>query len=109
MAQIVSVGLIANGGFVPQYKTCSVNLAVLSPDDAAALVGLVHASGILNYPDGSAFKVRGAADTIDYSFIVKMDDDKKARTVTFDNPSLPNEVQPLLRYLLARSENLLDT
>lgn len=108
MVQVVHVGFSSRGGFVPQFKACDASLDTLPPDEAAMLTGLVFASGILDYPGDSVFHVPGAADVVEYTFTIETKGSKKPHTVTFDSPSLPEAVRPLLRYLLARSHNVLD-
>lgn len=107
MAQVVRVGFAQRGGFVPRYKVWEVDLDTLPSGEAATLAGLVYASGLLQYPPGSMFRVPGAADVTEYTFTILTATNEPPHTVTFDTPSVPEAVRPLLHYLSARSHDIL--
>ncbi|GEM_PF-1768564 len=106
--RVLRISVRAIGGFVPRFQECRLDVAALPAGEAEILAGLVFASGILAYPPGTVTRVPGAADVVTYTLTVETGPGDHAHTVTFDSLSVPEAARPLLRYLLARSHDILD-
>ena len=83
------------------FMGCEIDTA---PNDADAteLESLVASSKIMSQ---SSKKVAAARDVYLYSF--DMEKDGQKHSVTFDQLSVPEEVKPLVDFLLKRSKNML--
>lgn len=91
-----------SGGFAAIFEGCQLDTTTMTPADAAELKKLVTQSNLLKQ---SGKKQAGARDVFLYTFDLDMDG--QHNKVTFDQLSVPKEVEPLLNFLLSKSKNLM--
>jgi hypothetical protein len=83
-----------SGGYAGLIRGCELDTDSLSPAEATKLQSLVEQSGILQAQSKHAPHAR---DLLNYNITVETSEG--APTVSFDDLSLPENVQPLLEYL----------
>jgi hypothetical protein len=83
-----------SGGYAGLRRGCELDTNSLPADQAAKLQSLVEQSGILEAKSGHAPHAR---DLFNYDITVETT--QGDRTVSFDDLSLPEGVEPLLEYL----------
>ncbi|QSJ16309.1 hypothetical protein JYQ62_31970 [Nostoc sp. UHCC 0702] len=90
----MKVNFSQSGGYAGLRRGCELNTDSLTPDEAAKLQSLVELSGILEAQSSHAPNAR---DLFNYNITVETSQGQ--RTVSFDDLSLPENAQPLLKYL----------
>ena len=98
----VKVSFTESGGLVPIWRGCAVDTDSLSAGDAVQLRELVASSGIAGLRD---LRLKGGADYHTISIDIK--GEGLDHRVVIDLPLAPPAAQPLIRFLRARSRNLL--
>lgn len=91
------------GGFAATAVGCSIDTSEQTGPDAEELEMLIKQSGILQRQSA---KIEGARD-VHYYIVDIVTPDHRIHSVTYDDPSIPNEVRPLLDFLLVRSKDLM--
>ncbi len=90
------------GGYAPVFEGCEIEVDKLPPNEAQQLEELVLNSKILQQ---TGKRQDGARHVHLFTFDVEHQGQKNK--VTFDQVSVPDEVKPLLEYLLERSKDLM--
>lgn len=90
----MKVNFSQSGGYAGLRRGCELNTDSLSPDEAAQLQSLVEQSGILEAESKHAPHAR---DLFYYNITVETSQGQ--HTVSFDDLSLPQNAQPLVKYL----------
>lgn len=98
----MKVNFRKTGGYAPVFEGCEIELDKLPPQEAAQLKDLVLSSKILQQ---TGKRQEAARHVLLYTFDVE--DQGQQNKVTFDQLSVPPEVQPLLDFLLERSKDLM--
>ncbi|BAY09923.1 protealysin inhibitor emfourin [Calothrix sp. NIES-2098] len=83
-----------SGGYAGLIRGCELDTDSLPADEAAKLKSLVEQSGILHAQSKSTPQAR---DLLNYKITIETNEG--APTVSFDDLSLPENAQPLLKYL----------
>lgn len=83
-----------SGGYVGLRRGCELDTADMNSNEAGALRSLVERSGVLQTEGGHS---SGARDAINYEIIVETD--KGVHRTTFDDLSVPAQLDSLLEYL----------
>lgn len=91
------------GGFAPSAVGCSIDTVTDPVPEGSELEILVKQSGILQLQSA---KIAGARD-VHYYAIDIVTDDHRIHSVTYDDPSIPQSVRPLIDFLLVRSKDLM--
>lgn len=91
-----------SGGFAPVVRGCELDTASLSADDAAELVRLVKASGVLAMTSPKQSMGRDI-----YSYHLTLKTDQGTHVIVFDQLNLPTGAKPLVEFLKRRATNLL--
>lgn len=91
-----------SGGFAPVVRGCELDTASLSPEDAAELVRLVKASGVLAMTSPKQSQGRDI-----YSYHLTIKTDQGTHTIAFDQLNLPAGAKSLVEFLKRRATNLL--
>lgn len=99
----MKVNFRRTGGFAATAIGCALDTEALPSAEADELEMLIKQSGILQRESA---KIAGARDVHYYTVDIE-GADIQAHSVTFDDPSIPPEVQPLFDFLVVRSKNLM--
>jgi hypothetical protein len=91
-----------SGGFVPISIGCHLDTNTMAPDEAHTLKKLVESSGVMTAKDA---RVKAACDVHHYH--IEVIDGQNKHQVTFDHLSRPDEIKPLIDFLLTHSKSLL--
>jgi hypothetical protein len=91
----MKVSFRQSGGFAGLVRGVDLDTSKMDTDDAAELEKLVAASDIQGH---TSRRKQAARDLVQYEISI----DHAAR-LTFDDHTIPTDVQPLLKYLRARS------
>jgi hypothetical protein len=90
----MKVSFRQSGGFVGLIRGIDLDTMQMDADQAVELEGLVNASGI----EGSKkARTHAARDLVQYEITIEQD--KQVSKLSFDDKSVPEAVQPLLKYL----------
>lgn len=99
---MIKVSFRKSGGFAPIFEGCILESGKIPEADSAALETLINQSGILKQ---STKRHPSARDVHLFTFDIERNGEHNK--VTFDQLSVPEEVQPLLNFLLARSKDMM--
>lgn len=91
-----------SGGFAPIFLGCQFDTEANPGPESMQLETLAKASNILSQTNK---RVEAARDVFYYTFEVQ--DQGKSNKVTFDQLSVPPEVQPLLDFVMQHAKNML--
>lgn len=91
------------GGIAPTAVGVSIDTSAQVGPESEELEMLVKQSAILQRQSA---KIPGARDV--YFYVIDIvTEDHRIHSVTYDDPSIPPEVRPLLDFLLVRSKDLM--
>ncbi len=94
----MKVSFRQSGGFAGLIRGVDLNTATMDAEQAAELEGLVTASGI----EGSKkARTHAARDLVQYEITIEQDD--QTSKLSFDDKTVPDAAQPLLKYLRAQA------
>lgn len=92
-----------SGGFAPIFQGCVLDSTNSDPALLEELASLIEKSGIMQM---ASKRVPQARDVFIYGFEIELDDGRKNK-LSLDQLSVPDEVKPLLEFLLGRSKNMM--
>ena len=87
-----------SGGFIGVPRRLSIDSDSDTPDTIEKLAHLVESSRFFDLP--ARFEETLHPDSFQYKIIIE--DDDRRHSVTLDETSMPEEIKPLVKYLLGK-------
>ena len=94
----MKVSFRQSGGFAGLIRGVDLDTAQMDADAAQELEALVSASGIVGHKKA---RTHAGRDLVQYE--IKIEQDEEISKRSFDDKTIPTDVQPLLKYLRSQS------
>lgn len=98
----MQIRYVQSGGFTGMRKTSVVDTRTLPAREAKKVEDLVESAGFFKIPEKFP-KPKSGADYFTYSLTVE--DGDRSHSVEVSEPSAPESLRPLIRYLAALKKN----
>jgi hypothetical protein len=98
----MQIRFVRSGGFSGMRTTGVIDTQKLPADEVKKVQGLVESAGFFNLPEKFP-KPKSGADYFTYSLTVE--DGNQSHSVEVSEPSAPESLRPLIRYLAASKKS----
>ena len=96
----MKVKFLQSGGYAGLIRGCEIDTESLTPKEADALQSLIKKS---NIKGNRKFSARGGARDLN-NYVITVESKDEFHTISFDDMSVPENVQDLLGFLKGRAK-----